>query len=113
MVKNRNFEYQKKSISGEIVMKYFLLLSGILLTCFCTLMYLANIKALGEKLGDSTLNENLLGATTATLITEGAMAAKPVTPDTDTDRRIDRLEERINQELSKLDNRIKILEAKR
>jgi len=94
-----------------IVMKYFLLLSGILLTCFCALMYLANVKALGEKLGDSTLNENLLGATTAVLLTEGAVGSKSSDPDTN--HRIDRLEERMNQELSKLDNRIKILESKR
>jgi len=99
-------------IPKENRMKYFVVLGSILFSCFCVLVYLAHIKA--YQTAQTALDENLLGATTATVMLEGAKVANLKAVDlSGLSSKIDKLEHDINLQLSNLDTRIKALEHKR
>ena len=91
-------------------MKYFSVLGGILLTCFCVLIYLANIKAYRT----NGFDPDLLGATTSAILLEGAKASRGQISDiSGISGRIDKLERDMNLQLSNLNQRVTALEAKR
>ena len=101
-------------------MKYFALLGGILLTCFCVLIYLAQVKAYRT----NELDPDLLGATTSAIMLEGAKASRGKNNDiSGISGRLDKLESfesmtktdltGIQNKLSDLENRLTKLEANR